>query len=72
MPILSDIPFLGAAFRSRRDRLDRTELLIFVRPRVVRDVEESRRASAEFRRRLGFGQSETAHDRMLRNLERLR
>ena len=35
VPILGDIPYLGALFRSTVDQNDKVELLIFVTPRVV-------------------------------------
>jgi pilus assembly protein CpaC len=35
LPLLGDIPFLGALFRSRFDRQEVTELLIIVSPRIV-------------------------------------
>lgn len=37
VPILGDIPILGAFFRSQSDRKTRNELLVFVTPRIVRD-----------------------------------
>jgi general secretion pathway protein D len=72
IPILSDIPIVGNAFRSITDRNERTELLIFVRPRVVRNYQEARSANDEFRRRLGLGQPETFQQRAMRDLQRLR
>jgi general secretion pathway protein D len=71
IPILSDIPVLGNAFRSVRDVNARTELLIFVRPYVVRDQQAARSASAEFRSRLGFGKREPFQQRLVRDLKRL-
>lgn len=71
VPILSKVPVVGGLFRNRSDRLDRTELLIFVRPHVVRDAREARLASDEFRRRLDLG-GETAGQRVARDLQRLR
>ncbi|WP_024304229.1 type IV pilus secretin PilQ [Pseudogulbenkiania sp. MAI-1] len=35
VPLLGDIPLLGALFRSRSKQDDRTELLVFLTPRVV-------------------------------------
>jgi pilus assembly protein CpaC len=35
LPLLGDIPFLGALFRSRFDRQEVTELLIIVSPRII-------------------------------------
>jgi type IV pilus assembly protein PilQ len=37
VPILGDIPILGAFFRSQTNRKIRNELLVFVTPRIVRD-----------------------------------
>ncbi len=71
IPVLSKVPVLGGLFRNRSDRLDRTELLIFVRPHVVRDARAARLASDEFRRGLDLG-GETARQRAARDLQRLR
>jgi type II secretory pathway component GspD/PulD (secretin) len=37
VPILGDIPVLGMFFRNSSDQKNRTELLIFLTPRIVRD-----------------------------------
>lgn len=71
VPVLSDVPVVGNLFRDRRDTFDRTELLIFVRPHIVRDAREARLASDEFRRRLSLG-GESARQRIDRDLRRLR
>src|SRR5262245_36119679 len=42
IPILGDIPVLGNAFGTKDDHINRTELLIIIRPRVVRDGEDAR------------------------------
>jgi general secretion pathway protein D len=49
VPVFGDIPLLGTAFREKTDELTRTELVIFIRPRVVRDISEARRVTQEFR-----------------------
>ena len=54
VPLLGDLPLIGSAFRDRTDTINRTELIIFIRPRVVRDVAEARRVTEEFRRQLSF------------------
>jgi len=38
MPILSQIPIVGALFKSNADRKERTELLVIVTPRLVRPL----------------------------------
>jgi pilus assembly protein CpaC len=39
IPLLGDIPILGAFFRSRATRQERTELLVLITPRLVRPLE---------------------------------
>ncbi len=36
VPVLKDIPVLGALFRSHNQNLSHDELLIFITPRIVR------------------------------------
>ena len=52
VPVLGDIPILGAAFRQKENAVARTELVIFIRPRVIRDMNEARRVTDEFRKEL--------------------
>lgn len=52
VPVLGDIPGVGLAFRNKTNAVSRTELIIFIRPRVMRDRDEARRVTAEFRRQL--------------------
>jgi general secretion pathway protein D len=52
VPVLGDIPLLGNAFGTKDDQINRTELLILIRPRVVRDGEDARRATDEYRSRI--------------------
>lgn len=39
IPILGDIPIVGHLFRSRADRVQRTELMVLITPRLVRPLE---------------------------------
>lgn len=41
VPVLKDIPGLGALFRSKSDRNDRTELVVMMRARVLHTPEEA-------------------------------
>jgi general secretion pathway protein D len=41
IPVIGDIPVLGNAFGTKDDQINRTELLIIIRPRVVRDSEDA-------------------------------
>jgi len=71
IPVLGDIPLVGNAFRNKTDTIERTELVIFIRPKVVRNVQEARSVNDEFRKRLDFGASETPGNRIKRDLKRL-
>ena len=50
VPLLGDIPFLGALFRSTSDSKKRTNLLIFVTPRIVTDMQLAEREKARLER----------------------
>jgi general secretion pathway protein D len=63
IPILGNIPILGAAFRQKSDKIDRTELMVFLRPTVVRDAAEARDVTEEFRHRLNIGKPTTQKGR---------
>jgi len=52
LPILGDIPGLGAAFSKKDNVVGKTELLILITPRVVRDGNEGRLVTEEYRRKL--------------------
>ena len=47
VPFLGDIPFLGTLFRSESRTKTRTNLMVFLRPVVMRDAETTARLSAE-------------------------
>ncbi len=47
VPLLGDIPYLGALFRSNEQVKKKTELVILISPRVVRSVEGSEIAEQE-------------------------
>jgi general secretion pathway protein D len=53
VPVLGDVPLLGNAFRQKTNAIARTELIIFIRPRVIRDMDEAKRITREFRHELG-------------------
>jgi general secretion pathway protein D len=52
IPLLGDIPGLGAAFSNRGDQVQKTELVILITPKVVRDGTESRLVTEEYRRKM--------------------
>jgi general secretion pathway protein D len=45
VPLLGDIPGLGALFRYRSDQVSKRNLMIFLRPKILRDGESSERVS---------------------------
>lgn len=52
VPILGNIPVIGNAFKDKDDSVEKTELIILLTPRVVRDVSEAQLATDEYRRRV--------------------
>lgn len=54
VPLLGNLPLVGAAFRSKDDTIDRTELVIFIRPQVVRNDGEAADVTEEFRSRIAL------------------
>jgi general secretion pathway protein D len=72
MPILGDIPTLGNAFGTKDDQVTRTELLIIIRPHVVRDSEDARRATDEYRTRIKteIPRSQMGRNKIQRDLNR--
>lgn len=55
VPVLGKIPLFGNAFKNKEDKINKTELIIFIKPRIVRDVWQARDVTAEFRQQLEFG-----------------
>jgi general secretion pathway protein D len=52
LPLLGDLPGLGAMFSNRSNSVSKTELIILITPRVVRDGAESRLVTEEYRRKM--------------------
>ena len=52
VPYLMDLPVLGVLFRSTTARKRRVELIILITPFVVRDRDEARAVTEDFRRRV--------------------
>jgi general secretion pathway protein D len=53
-PLVGDIPLLGNLFKSKDDRIERTELLIAITPKIVKDNGQIRAIAAEFRDKLNL------------------
>jgi general secretion pathway protein D len=52
VPIIGDIPILGNAVNSKDNTIVKTELIILIRPHVIRDLNEARSITDEYRRHL--------------------
>jgi len=52
IPYLMDIPVLGRFFGTTTDDVDRTELVMLITPHVIRDREEARNVTDEFKEKL--------------------
>ena len=52
IPILSSIPFLGKLFSSTSESRVRTELLVLITPRVIRNQAEARAVTSDLRKTL--------------------
>lgn len=54
VPLLGQVPIVGNLFKNKDDTVRRTELLIAITPRVVKDDDQLRSIAAEFRDKLNF------------------
>ncbi len=54
VPIIGDVPLFGNLFKQKDDNIRRTELLIAITPRVVKNTHQVRSIAAEFRDKLNF------------------
>jgi len=52
VPVLGDIPILGNAVNSKDNTIVKTELIILIRPHVIRDLNEARAITDDYRRHL--------------------
>jgi general secretion pathway protein D len=52
IPYLMDIPVIGRFFGTTTDEIDRTELIMLITPRVIRNREEAKSVTDEFREKL--------------------
>jgi general secretion pathway protein D len=51
IPLLGSIPGIGTIFSNKDNSVQKTELLILITPRIVRDGSESRQVTEEYRRK---------------------
>lgn len=52
IPIAGDVPVIGTLFRRKGDQVAKTELLVLITPRVIRNGSEARSVTAELRSRI--------------------
>lgn len=52
VPVLGDIPLLGLPFRRMENDNKRTELLVIITPRVIRDARQARSITEEYKKKL--------------------
>jgi general secretion pathway protein D len=52
IPVLHRIPLIGAAFGGVNNDTDRTELLVLISPRIIRDNQEAKQVTEELKRRM--------------------
>jgi general secretion pathway protein D len=52
VPVLGELPIIGNAFKDKQDTIEKTELIIMLTPRVVRDLNEAREVTDEYRSKI--------------------
>mgnify|MGYP000894976450 CR=1 FL=1 len=52
LPILKDIPLLGIAFRTSTSSVRRTELIVYLTPKIIRSPEDARVFTDDLRDKL--------------------
>lgn len=54
VPLVGQIPVLGTLFKNKDDTISRTELLVAITPRIVKDTTQVRAIAEEFRSRINL------------------
>jgi general secretion pathway protein D len=76
IPVLGDIPVVGNLFRNRSRQRAKRNLMVFIRPRIVRTAEDARRVTAprydyiqmeQMQTHSGLGASSATLDALVRN-----
>jgi general secretion pathway protein D len=72
VPILGDIPIIGNAFKDKQNVVEKTELLIMLTPRVVRDLNEAQAVTAEYKTKVkSFVPSANPGHKILQKVQRV-
>lgn len=54
IPLFGDLPVVGNAFRTRDNEISKTELIVIITPHVIRNFDEARQITEEYRRELSL------------------
>jgi general secretion pathway protein D len=52
VPVAGDIPLIGNLFKQKTDTVAKTELIVLITPRVIRDASQAREVTEEYRRKI--------------------
>jgi general secretion pathway protein D len=55
IPVLDQIPVFGNAFGSKANSVDRTELILFIRPQIIHDGPDASVVAEELRSKMRGG-----------------
>ena len=58
VPILSQLPYVGAAFGTTGKSTERTELIMFIRPQIIRDGADAAKVAEELRSKMRGGKTQ--------------
>jgi general secretion pathway protein D len=58
VPILSQLPYVGAAFGTTGKTQNRTELIMFIRPQIIRDGADAAMVAEELRSKMRGGKTQ--------------
>jgi general secretion pathway protein D len=65
VPVLSQMPVVGFLFGYHQEKINKTELLLLLTPRVIENIEEADLVTAEFRQRVGDVRKDVEAERTL-------
>jgi general secretion pathway protein D len=71
LPLLGDLPGIGAMFANRTNSVNKTELIILITPRIVRDGAESRLVTEEYRRKMNVYMPRTSTPIPINTIQRM-
>ena len=58
VPILNQLPYVGAAFGTTGKTQVRTELIMFIRPQIIRDGADAAKIAEELRSKMRGGKTQ--------------